>query len=282
MLSQEHIFYVYVYLNPLKPGKYEYQDKDGTIYIFNYEPFYVGKGHKNRLKSHLRLKGVNNLKNNIIKKILNKQFSPIIFKIKENLSEQEALNLERNIIISIGRRDLKEGTLANMSDGGSGNYGYNHSIKSKLLMSQAKLGYNPWNKGKLLDDDYRAKISKSLKGIKQSDATKNKRRETFENKSKTEKLEISRKISIAMKSRSTEDEKNRITRMIKNSTKDYLLRLPNGESIIFQYGLKALCKKYHISLKCAKRYMNKGIVPHSNVKTEKRVNLTGCIIMEIK
>ena len=41
-------FYVYVYLDPRKPGKYKYGE-----YEFDYEPVYVGKGTNYRLNSHL-------------------------------------------------------------------------------------------------------------------------------------------------------------------------------------------------------------------------------------
>ena len=36
-------FYVYVYLDPRKPGSFKFGE-----YEFDYEPFYVGKGKKNR------------------------------------------------------------------------------------------------------------------------------------------------------------------------------------------------------------------------------------------
>jgi hypothetical protein len=42
-------FYIYIYLDPRKPGKYVY-----GMYVFDYEPFYVGKGKDKQYISHLR------------------------------------------------------------------------------------------------------------------------------------------------------------------------------------------------------------------------------------
>jgi len=49
MESDKNRFYVYVYLDPRKPGNYTYGD-----YHFDYEPFYVGKGCDDRLNDHLK------------------------------------------------------------------------------------------------------------------------------------------------------------------------------------------------------------------------------------
>jgi len=41
-------FYVYIYLDPQKPGNFSYGP-----YHFDFEPFYVGKGFGDRYLKHL-------------------------------------------------------------------------------------------------------------------------------------------------------------------------------------------------------------------------------------
>jgi hypothetical protein len=121
MINNKKKFYVYAYLDPIKPGIYTYEN-----YSFSFEPFYIGKGHGNRLNDHLQLKKLkkNSLKNNKIKKILNSNNYPIIIKVKSNLQEIDALNLEKKLIKIIGRKTLKKGPLTNLTDGGEFFLGY--------------------------------------------------------------------------------------------------------------------------------------------------------------
>ena len=54
-------FYVYVYLDPRKPGSFNYGKLE-----FDFEPIYIGKGHGERMYNHLKdsqLK-IKNLKTN--------------------------------------------------------------------------------------------------------------------------------------------------------------------------------------------------------------------------
>lgn len=110
-------YYVYIYLNQLKPGKWEYNGR-----IFNYKPFYVGKGKNKRDKSHLspcNLKKTT-IKNNTIKKILKTTGeAPIHLRLYENLSNDEAIKIEGDIISFFGRVN-NGGILTNMTDGGEG------------------------------------------------------------------------------------------------------------------------------------------------------------------
>lgn len=46
-------YYVYIYLDPRKPGKYKYSKCE-----FEYEPFYVGKGKNNGILSKRNSKNI--------------------------------------------------------------------------------------------------------------------------------------------------------------------------------------------------------------------------------
>lgn len=132
-------YYVYIYLDPRKPGRYNYQN-----YYFDYEPFYIGKGKDHRYKIHLHKVKLGNykdlLKNYIIRDILNEGLEPIIIKYQEEMDEQSSLNLEKDIIIKIGRVDLKTGPLTNLSNGGQG-YGnryFSKEHRNKLSLARKK------------------------------------------------------------------------------------------------------------------------------------------------
>jgi hypothetical protein len=117
-------FYVYVYLNPLKTGIFDFGD-----FVFYNEPFYVGKGcynridyHFNKIKLHLetgkKIREANLHKFNTIAKIINAKKEPIRIKVSIELTEDDALELEVKLIETIGRNDLKKGPLTNLTDGG--------------------------------------------------------------------------------------------------------------------------------------------------------------------
>ena len=105
-------------LNPEIKGNYIYNK-----HVFDYEPFYVGKGRYNRIESHFTKTALakKSPKNEKIKSLLEKGIEPIVVIIKDNLKNLEAHKLENNLIREIGRKDLNEGVLLNRIGGISHN-----------------------------------------------------------------------------------------------------------------------------------------------------------------
>ncbi len=170
-----NVFYVYIYLNQCKPGKYVYVDL-----VFGYEPFYIGKGFDFRYYEHLKeadscfghpdkiKKCSNPRKIRTIHQIYNKcgEF-PIIIKIRENLTDKEAQELERTLISLIGRKDKKLGPLTNLTDGGEGVSGRIFSEEERKLKSEK-------GKGRIVPPELKEWLSKILKGHEVSSETKQK------------------------------------------------------------------------------------------------------------
>jgi hypothetical protein len=156
MKSTDNKFYTYVYLDPRKKGRYAYPNLSMS---FLYEPIYVGKGCLNksgtdRIDSHIKDsytvfdKG-NQLKFNKIRKIIKEANQPpITLKVKENITEKQAHNLESKLIDTIGRYDLKQGPLTNLTDGGEGTVGWKPSGEIRSNMSKGQLGRKHTSKTK--------------------------------------------------------------------------------------------------------------------------------------
>lgn len=116
-----NVYYVYVYLDPRKPGNFTYDE-----FNFEYEPIYVGKGTKSRLLKHLTEKQINPIKINKINKIRKEGKEPIILKIIDKISNEHSLELEKRLIKKIGRISKKTGPLTNYTEGGETYLGYKH------------------------------------------------------------------------------------------------------------------------------------------------------------
>jgi hypothetical protein len=161
------IFYVYVYLDPRKPGHYVYGE-----YEFDYEPFYVGKGKNGRMNAHLcecyQNKNGNRSFVNKIKKIQRvTDNDPIILIQKDGLIEQCSHDLEVRMVATIGRKDLKKGPLCNLTDAGEGTSGRIFTEETLHKMSVCK-------KGKFLTEEHKRSMGKSQKGRKHTEETKRK------------------------------------------------------------------------------------------------------------
>lgn len=140
------IFYNYVLLNPKKQGKYKYNELE-----FNNEPFYVGKGYKDRVFEHYKawhLKTDTNIEKQELIKLLNDEcFIPDYIILNESTNEDFVLEQEISLILKIGRKINNKGPLLNKNAGGEGNKGrfIKNSTRQKLSDN------NKWKnkKGKL-------------------------------------------------------------------------------------------------------------------------------------
>lgn len=174
-------FYVYIHVKP----------NDGEI-------FYVGKGKGYRVYSkHGR--------NKFWKNIVNK-YGLDIFILENNLTEEEAFELEEKYIESIGRRDLNTGTLVNMTNGGEGMMGRKLSEEHRQKISETLTGHRH-------PEETRQKISKARTGRKLSEEHKCKISEAAKKRSTSE--EYRRKLSEAAKKRNTEEYRRKQSEALK-------------------------------------------------------------------
>ena len=131
-------------------------------------PFYIGKGKNGRYKirAHLRYRNHNPFLTNKINKI-GKENVKVHF-LHKNLTELEAFYWEKFWIKTIGRRDKKEGTLVNLTDGGEGQSGYKHTIEVKRRIGTAVKGKLAGSKnpmfGTIVPEERRHRISMAMSG----------------------------------------------------------------------------------------------------------------------
>lgn len=137
---------------------YAYLREDGS-------PYYIGKGNGNRAYSKHR-KHI---------KVPNKNR---ILILKNNLTEEDAFKHEIYMISVFGRKDLGDGILINLSDGGDGVSGYKHTGLSKYKMKTKALNRPPVSK------ETKEKISKTLKGRKKSPLSEEQKKKISETKKK--------------------------------------------------------------------------------------------------
>jgi NUMOD3 motif-containing protein len=150
--------FIYIYLDPNKPGEYKYGDLE-----FDYEPFYIGKGKDKRWKPEKHICNSRYLINKI-NKIGPKNI--IIEMPFVNIFEKVANKYEKRLIKEIGRKDLNKGPLLNMTDGGEGNSGRMFSKEHREKLSKANMGNSHpgfWE-GKEMPQWARDKMSKARKG----------------------------------------------------------------------------------------------------------------------
>lgn len=109
--------YVYILLNPLKPGVWLYEKIK-----FDFQPIYAGIGLGYRYRAHYSLKKNkswhNEIKYRTIKKLIENGTPPICVKIYEDISREKAIKIEISFIKKFGKIIDGTGILTNISDGG--------------------------------------------------------------------------------------------------------------------------------------------------------------------
>jgi hypothetical protein len=140
-LSFKEEFYVYALMDPRKPGPYCYELFGRTV-IFSHEPFYIGKGKRNRMDQHVteaRNKQNKSRKDNLIRKLLRLNHPILIRRMSTLRAEAVAFALEKLLIRTI-RRHTEGGPLLNLASGGHGASGYTHTPEHKAYLSRLYKG----------------------------------------------------------------------------------------------------------------------------------------------
>jgi hypothetical protein len=125
--------------------------------------FYIGLGSyqkKWKYKRAYSIKNRNIYWHRIIEKCEGAYIVNILF---DGLTKEEAIKKECEFIKIYGRKDLKEGTLCNMTDGGEGIK--NLSIESRKKLSEDKKGNKNPMYGKKLSSEVLLKRSIKMSGI---------------------------------------------------------------------------------------------------------------------
>ena len=222
------IFYTYVYLDPRKSGRFEY---DGGKVCFDIEPFYVGYGQNGRCLDHLNeayKSAKNSYKLNKIRKLQKLGLEPIIIKVLENVSVEKAKEEEIKFIWVIGRYDLGMGPLTNLTWGGDGSSGYQWSDELKRAHSIKLKGENNTNYGKHEDHpSYGKKIYNN--GIKEKRFIEGEQSNEWELGKLPISEETKRKLRDAAKNKRLGKDHPNHGRKIYNNTKKELFFIPGEE-----------------------------------------------------
>lgn len=148
-------------------------------------PFYVGKGVGDRAFYHLSTSALNSYENrhktNTILKAQREGKQVFVEFIQTNMREQDAYDLEREVVFKYGRRNDGSGILTNKTDGGIGVLGYRHTEETRKVLSKVvsahyrnnpdrleevkvrmrELQYEMWN-GPLRDENVK-RVSEQMK-----------------------------------------------------------------------------------------------------------------------
>jgi hypothetical protein len=157
-------YYTYLYRDPSR----------------NNEPIYVGYGRLGRAREHLR-RIDNNPFPNRLKKMKRTGVNPSIEFLAKDLSKVDAKMCEVAGIWMWGRKDLKHGTLLNMTDGGEGSDNVGPLTRQRLRV--AALNRSP---------EVQARINVGLRAVKWTAARKAQHSERSKHRSPTHLANLSK------------------------------------------------------------------------------------------
>ena len=150
------MFYVYVYKDP-RPTK-------------NQQVVYVGKGMGDRAWYHWNKRIKHNKGFGAFLALLRREkLEPIIEIVKDGLDEAEAFYEEMALIALYGRRDLKTGTLFNLTDGGEGFSGavrteeWKNNISKSLLTEEQVSRNSSAARDRWANTEYREKTTAAIR-----------------------------------------------------------------------------------------------------------------------
>lgn len=193
-------------------------------------------------------------KSNFWKRITNKtKYSVEI--IYDNLSNEDAIELEIFLISEYGRRDLNKGNLVNHTNGGEGIVGFKHSEETILKMKNSA-------KGRVISKEQRMKISNSNLGKKHTEESKLKISESKIGKKHSDEARL--KMSMSAKGFSKECILNAA---LSNGKK--VIDIETGE--IFN-SITDASKKSNYSLTSIRRFLNGKLKNKTNLIYLKDVN----------
>lgn len=186
--------------------------------------FYIGIGKTTkRSTSHI---GRNQYWWNIINKTV--WISEII---EDGLTWDTACEREKYWIKYYGRKDLNEGTLVNMTDGGDGNI-------NRICTKEFKDKLSKFNTGKILTDEQKEKISKSSKGKKITEEQKQKISSTLSGRRLSE--DHKKNISDKMKGKFVGEQNPNFGKKVSDETKEKIsLKSKNRKKLLCPH-----CNRY--------------------------------------
>lgn len=222
------------------------------IRIDNNETFYIGvgtkKNHKNYKEQYARAYLKAN-RNPFWLNITNKTKYDIKILLESN-DYDFILNKEKEYILLYGRRDLGNGTLVNLTDGGEGVIGklHPHSDETKQKISQAL-------KGKPKSEEHKQKLSL----IKQQNKPNFWKNKTFSKEHK-------QKLSESNKGKSRKGAGRKSDLPFKNPYKKNYRVLVEGQESFYYLDKKSLYKLLNISYRTLDKILRGEKTPKLNIQ----------------